>query len=336
MPVGKIHSSLTPQELYEAIPEETLWSQYFGITEIPCKINAPYRKDNNPSLSIYYNKNNKIVFKDFGTGNSGDILTLLSLVWGVSLRTVIDRVTKAKYQSGSCVKHTNKKKIKKNPLLSDIQVKVREWRDYDLEYWETYGISLPWLKFARVYPISKIFFTNSLGETRSYPAEKYAYCYVENKDGKTTLKIYQPFSTTNKWMSKHDASVWDLWTQIPKEGKKLIITSSRKDAICLWENTGIPAVALQGEGYIPKKHIVDQLKHRFQNIYVLYDNDFQAEKNYGREDGKKICAMFDLKQIEIPTEYQAKDPSDLVKKYSREVLKDILTKLIKKADENIN
>lgn len=329
---------MTPQELYKVIPEETLWSQYFGITTVPCKINAPYRQDNNPSLSIFLDKENKIRFKDFGTNQSGDILDLLSLVWCIPQSEVIDRVLNAKYKNGTIVKSSYSRKIHRGPSLSNIQVKVREWRPYDLEYWKSYGISLNWLNFGQVYPISTIFFTDSLGNTKSYPAEKYAYCYVERKDNAVTLKIYQPFSKTNKWMNKHDASIWDLWTQLPKEGDKLIITSSRKDALCLWENTGIPAVALQGEGYIPKKHVVEQLKHRFNKIFVLYDNDVQADENYGRKDGEKLCSLFDLTQIEIPTSYEAKDPSDLVKKWGIETLKNIINKLTNEntATDSIN
>ena len=326
--IGKTNSTLSPQQLFEIIPEETLWSQYFGITYVPCKINAPYRQDNNPSLGIFLNKDKKIRFKDFGTNQSGDVLTLLSLVWNVSLGEVINRIVNTKYKDGTIVTHSTKQtKIVHNSSLSNLQVKIREWRDYDIEYWKSYGISLNWLKFGQVYPISTIFFTGSDGKRKSYPAEKYAYCYVERKDSQVTLKIYQPFSQTHKWMNKHDASVWDLWSQLPQEGEELIITSSRKDALCIWENTGIPCVALQGEGYIPKKHVVEQLKHRFNKIYVLYDNDFQSDENYGRNDGKKICEMFDLTQIEIPTSYQAKDPSDLVKKHGTQILQKVINDL---------
>ena len=35
-----------------------------------------------------------------------------------------------------------------------MKCKTREWKDYDIIYWESYGISLKWLKYAEVYPIS--------------------------------------------------------------------------------------------------------------------------------------------------------------------------------------
>ena len=143
-----------------------------------------------------------------------------------------------------------------------------------------------------------------------------------------SLKIYQPYSTNFKWMSKHDASVWDLWTKIPEKGDKLIITSSRKDALCLWANTGIPSLSLQGEGYIPKEKVINQLKDRYKKIYVFYDNDFKNEVNNGRNYGKAIADKFDLQQIEIPTEYKSKDPSDLYKNWGKEVFLNVINSLI--------
>ena len=36
------------------------------------------------------------------------------------------------------------------------------------------------------------------------PCEKYAYAYIEFKDGLPTYKIYQPFSENYKWLNNHD------------------------------------------------------------------------------------------------------------------------------------
>ena len=141
------------------------------------------------------------------------------------------------------------------------------------------------------------------------------------------MKIYQPFSERMKWLSKHDSSVWDLWDRLPEKGNKLIITSSRKDALCIWENTGIPAISLQGEGYIPKEHVVQQLKDRFEIVYVLYDNDFNSDINNGRVFGETLSRKFNLRQIEIPTEWRCKDTSDLCYNWGRDIVKQVITEL---------
>ena len=299
--------------------------KYLGITCVPEVINSPLRQDNNPSLGLFINnKTNSLWFKDFGSGEKGSLYDLLAKMWNVSKDKVYDRILEDMPAPAPIRKHGVKVYRKS---AGKVEVRVREWRDYDIAYWDSYGISLPWLKFGEIYPISHIILTKN-GHSYPIPAEKYAYVYVERKDGIVSFKIYQPYSKEYKWMSKHDSSVWDLWTKIPEKGDKLIITSSRKDALAIWSNTGIPALSLQGEGYIPKEHVVQQLKDRYNKVYVLYDNDFQSEENHGRMYGKIIAERFNVTQIEIPEKWKSKDPSDVVKNHGREVLKQIIYELV--------
>lgn len=299
--------------------------KYLGITCVPEVINSPLRQDNNPSLGLFINnKTNSLWFKDFGSGEKGSLYDLLAKMWNVSKDKVYDRILEDMPAPAPMRKHGVKVYRKS---AGKVEVRVREWRDYDIAYWDSYGISLPWLKFGEIYPISHIILTKN-GHSYPIPAEKYAYVYVERKDGIVSFKIYQPYSKEYKWMSKHDSSVWDLWTKIPEKGDKLIITSSRKDALAIWSNTGIPALSLQGEGYIPKEHVVQQLKDRYNKVYVLYDNDFQSEENHGRMYGKMIAERFNVTQIEIPEKWESKDPSDLVKNHGREVLRGVIYELV--------
>lgn len=299
--------------------------KYLGITCVPEVINSPLRQDNNPSLGLFINnRTNSLWFKDFGSGEKGSLYDLLARMWNVSKDKVYDRILEDMPAPALIRKHGVKVYRKS---AGKVEVRVREWRDYDIAYWDSYGISLPWLKFGEIYPISHIIITKN-GHSYPIPAEKYAYVYVERKDGIVSFKIYQPYSKEYKWMSKHDSSVWDLWTKIPEKGDKLIITSSRKDALAIWSNTGIPALSLQGEGYIPKEHVVQQLKDRYNKVYVLYDNDFQSEENHGRMYGKMIAERFNVTQIEIPEKWESKDPSDLVKNHGREVLREVIYKLV--------
>lgn len=305
-------------------------NKYLGISVVPSNINSILREDKNPSLCIFPYKDS-LFFKDFGTNQSGNIYQLLSLYWNIPLNQVYRKIyndfTSVNYKSCCCKNRITKTIIKKKSNI-DIKVKIREWKPWDIEYWSSYGINKQWLNYCDIFPISHIFLIHQNGEQIVISADKYAYVYIERKDNKVSLKIYQPYSTNFKWMSKHDASVWDLWTKIPDKGDKLIITSSRKDALCLWANTGIPSLSLQGEGYIPKEKVINQLKDRYKKIYVFYDNDFKNEVNNGRNYGKIIADKFDLQQIEIPTEYKSKDPSDLYKNWGKEVFLNVINSLI--------
>lgn len=341
MAVSKGESSVTLSDILEKTTEANILSFYLGVTEIPCIIHSPLRKDNRPSFGLYSPNGKRIYFVDFATKDRGGIFDLLCQMWGCSYKEVLIRINKdipklCSIGTPNVHKHipcTVRSTIECKKS-TDLQCKVRDWASYDVEYWESYGISLDWLKYAEVYPIShKIIIKN--GNKYVFKADKYAYAYVEHKEGKVTLKVYQPFNKDGyKWSSNIDRSVWSLWTKIPKFGNNLIISSSVKDCLNIMCNLGIPAICMQGEGYKPKPQIIEELKSRYKNIILFYDNDYNNPDNPGKKDSIELSLEYNLKRVEIPVKYESKDPSDLFKKYGRnryleimnEILKDVLWK----------
>lgn len=306
---------------------------YLNIDVLPALINSPLRQDRNASVSIFSPDGVKVFYKDFGTGEHGSIFDLLGRMWN---RTFSETITKI-WDDIDKVKHnrinfnrTRRGVIHKSNSI--LEVRTRQWFDYDMEYWNSYGISRKWLEFGDVYPISHILITRD-NITKVIPAEKLAYVYVERKDGKVSLKVYQPKSQRLKWLSKHDSSVWDLWSRLPDRGDTLFITSSRKDALCLWENTGIPSVSLQGEGYVPKEKVINQLKQRFGRVIIFFDNDYDKDENHGHIYASRLSGMFDLDMVEIPSEYKSKDPSDLFKNHGAETFRRVIKELVKQSNQ---
>ena len=306
---------------------------YLNIDVLPALINSPLRQDRNASVSIFSPDGVKVFYKDFGTGEHGSIFDLLGRMWN---RTFSETITKI-WDDIDRVKHNriNLNRTRRGVIHksnSILEVRTRQWFDYDMEYWNSYGISRKWLEFGDVYPISHILITRD-NITKIIPAEKLAYVYVERKDGKVSLKVYQPKSQRLKWLSKHDSSVWDLWSRLPDRGDTLFITSSRKDALCLWENTGIPSVSLQGEGYVPKEKVINQLKQRFGRVIIFFDNDYDKDENHGHIYASRLSGMFDLDMVEIPSEYKSKDPSDLFKNHGAETFRRVIKELVKQSNQ---
>lgn len=344
MAVSKGESSVTLSDILEKTTEANILSFYLGVTEIPCIIHSPLRKDNRPSFGLYSPNGKRIYFVDFATKDRGGIFDLLCQMWGCSYKEVLIRINKdipklCSIGTPNVHKHipcTVRSTIECKKS-TDLQCKVRDWASYDVEYWESYGISLDWLKYAEVYPIShKIIIKN--GNKYVFKADKYAYAYVEHKEGKVTLKVYQPFNKDGyKWSSNIDRSVWSLWTKIPKFGNNLIISSSVKDCLNIMCNLGIPAICMQGEGYKPKPQIIEELKSRYKNIILFYDNDYNNPDNPGKKDSIELSLEYNLKRVEIPVKYESKDPSDLFKKYGRdrylEIMNEILKDLLWKNEE---
>lgn len=305
-------------DLLSKIDEFKLIYHYLGVSKIPCRINSPLRKDNNPSFGLYSNNGKRIYWIDYATKERGGIYDLLMRMWHLSFNEVLQRIVKDFPNLGTKADISYKRCYHSRNSITDLKVKVREWRDYDIKYWESYGISLSWLKYAEVYPIShKIIIKES--DTFIMGADKYAYVYVEHKEGKVTLKIYQPFNKKYKWSNKHDRSVISLWTKVPKTGDKIVICSSLKDALCLWANTGIPALAVQGEGYSISQTAINQLKERYKLVYILFDND-----KAGLEDGIKLAKETGFINLVLPPFPEGKDVSDYYKAHSDKFRETIL------------
>lgn len=326
--IGKGSKSKEPYLNLSNLTQADIAAYYLNIKSIPSLIHSPLRQDTKPSFALYCPKGTEVNYRDFSTGESGTIWTLLTKMWNCSIAEAATRVYNdlgdKSYGTKVGVSNFEARHCRINTQI-DLQCKVREWRDYDLEYWGSYGISLKWLKYADVYPIShKIIIKNDV--SYAFGADKYAYAYVEHKEGKVTLKIYQPFNKNGyKWSNKHDNSVISLWTKVPKEGEKICICSSLKDALCLWANTGIPALAIQGEGYGMSDTAINELKRRFNKVYICLDND-----EAGLKDGVHLASKTGFINVVIPQFKGGKDISDLYKVLgNKEQFKQIILNLFK-------
>ena len=305
-------SSVSLEDIYKVTTEAEITHYYLGISSIPCKINSPLRLDRSPSFGLFSPNGSRITWIDFSSGERGGIFDLLDKMWNTNFKETLARIYKDLSKFNGTAKIESTGHVPMAPHINTgnndvtMECKVREWRKHDIEYWESYGISLEWLKYANVHPISHKIIIKK-GQRYVFGADKYAYAYAEFKDGKTTLKIYQPYNKQGfKWSNKHDRSVISLWTKVPPTGDRVCICSSLKDALCLWSNTGIPALAIQGEGYTISDTAVSELKRRFKNVYILLDND-----EAGLKDAKILASKTGFTNIVLPNINGAKDVSDL-------------------------
>lgn len=308
--------SISLSDIMEKVTEFDILSHYFKVNELPVVIQSPLRQDNKPSFGLYTTDGNKVHYIDFATKDRGGLFDLLMKYWNESyiemLHHLWNDLPRFSYANNIQLNNTrvsnnhHYQSLKSRDI--DLQCKVREWRDYDIAYWASYGISLEWLKYADIYPIShKIIIKD--GQRYVFRADKYAYAYVERKEGKVTLKIYQPYNKEGyKWSNRHDRSVISLWTKVPEYGDKICICSSMKDSLCLWANTGIPALSIQGEGYGISNTAISELKRRYSHIYILLDND-----EAGIIDGRKLSEFTGFTNVVLPKVNNAKDVSDVYK-----------------------
>ena len=329
MAIGKSNPSVTLDDILSKTTEADILAYYLGVTEIPSIIHSPLRVDNKASFGLYSRDGHRIYYIDFATKERGSTFDVLSKLWGCNYMETLAKIAYdiPKFNTKGIGINTSKQHL--TPKISklnnsELQCKVRDWAPHDIEYWESYGISLDWLKYAEVYPIShKIVIKD--GEKYVFGADKYAYAYVEHKEGKVTLKIYQPFNKNGyKWSNKHDSSVISLWTKVPEYGEQICICSSLKDALCLWANVGVPSISIQGEGYEISNTAINELKRRYKHIYILLDND-----EVGLRDGLKLSESTGFINLVLPPFNGGKDISDLFKAKGKEEFLRIIRPLFK-------
>lgn len=293
----------------KTITDEMLLAYYFDVYRLPCVIKSPFRDDRNPSFSFYKSEKGNIRFNDFASGEKGSLLQAIARLRNIDIADIWN-VISDDFSSESCkewltdecrttVVRTERK---------EFRIKVRQWESYDIDYWASYGINLEFLNRMEVYPISHVFVENK-GFLWPHPCDKYAYAYVERKEGFISYKIYQPYNKRGyKWQTNMDKGTIGLWTKLPAEGDRVCICSSYKDAMSLWCNTGIPAVAVQAEGFDMSKHAQNDLSTRFREVIIILDND-----EPGLAYAERLSAETGFRNVILPPFEGGKDISDLYK-----------------------
>lgn len=328
----------TSKAILECVNEIDIFAYYLGGV-VPTKpISSPFREDVTPSFSLFHSKEYQtILFKDFATGEVGNCFVFVMRLF--NLRTKVEAINKVandfnltQFEIPNSIHSLPKNYVytKTNKTLDRgrlrISVTTRNWSRKDKDYWSNkYGLTKEQLEYCNVYPISHFFINGYCTKTNDH-----AYAFVEEKDNIQTFKIYRPYDVENKWINNNDYSTWELWTQLPNNGETLIITSSRKDAMViksLFSTNVITSCSLQSEGVNPKESVVQEVRDRFKNVYIMYDNDFNSDKNRGRIAGAKLASQTGFTQIEIPDEAQVKDPSDYIEKFGKEQLKQLIEQL---------
>lgn len=331
---GKKLDSKITTNIFEVVSEEEILLYYFGISKIKKgTIKSLLRPDEHPSCAMRRTASGHIRYKDFATGENYSVIELCSMYFfnSIRIKDTIDKIMSDMHSNVERV-HNIQAVIKKNKELVcydnhySLDVVVRPWKDYDYSFWMSFGISREWLAFANVFPIRNYIYTYDNGYKSIKGADKYAYAYLETKENKKTFKIYQPFNKFGrKWRNNHDKSVVSLWTQAMSSNSKYVcICSSTKDALCLWANIGIPAIAVQSENTTLSNTAISVLKKRFANIYILLDND-----EAGKRDAKILADKTGFTNLELP-DVGAKDISDFYKQSeNKEYFVEVILNLFK-------
>lgn len=343
---------LSRDSVLSIIDERTLFEHYFG-SKIDLRKNkyvSPLRPDRNIGSCHFNYYKNRFYFFDKSSGEMIDIFSFIQRLYNctfyeslyiinrdfklqmhVSLDWVSAKVLKFKPLRSelSSEELKRRKSISHKQTCVEFKIIKRNWNKVDKEYWSSYRITKKTLTYFNVIPL-KQYFSNTYNHSwklqYDYNESKepcYAYKIIHNE--KLKFKLYKPTSKVKdeKWRSNMNPDILQGYDQLPEKHDILIIASSLKDVMCLYED-GVPAVAPQSESTYINDKTMTELKSRFKNIFVIFDND-----NAGFEWSNVFANHYKIESLCIPWHNDVADYSKNIGSLSK-VINNLVNKKLKK------
>jgi hypothetical protein len=317
---------LSLDSILEKVTEYDIYSYYIGSSfKLGTVMSSPFRQDRNPSFGIFKsNKYSTLLYKDYGTGNTGNCVQFVQELFNISYRESLIKII------GDLINNNLRRTVEGITIKEDyesvstiISVKKKNFCKTDDDYWSQYGLLRDDLRHFNVFPIH-YYWINEIVQPWAYNEANPGYAYeIYNK-----YKIYKPLSPKKyKWINNCGACDIQGFEQLPNLGDLLIITKALKDVMVLYK-LGYNAVAPQGENHSIPKDVMDNLFYRFTKIIVFYDND-----EAGVKGANKIATKYNLSTIFIP-EGSSKDISDYRRDMGEEKTITLMKELINETMDN--
>lgn len=294
------------KDLLDKVDEMDIYSYYLGNFKVGQLINSPLRTDDKmPSFAIFRGRNGNLLFKDHGTGISGNAIRFMQLISGIKTREELERellkIVKRVNPSMKTIEVT--REAGNSPYGADIGIVRQPFTTVDKQYWGQFGISTTTLKKFNVFSIKYFLCNRVVRGTYKESNPMYAYKVYDK------FKIYRPLASKyTKWRTNLTNRHVQGLAELPQDGGNLlIITKSLKDVMCLYE-MGFYAISASSETTFIPDDILESLKTKWKHIVILYDRDAT-----GMKKARDYSRQYGLHAVFVNKKYHAKDVSDAVK-----------------------
>jgi len=324
--------SLT-DKLLDEITDFDIYCELLGVElELGQPINSPLREDDSrASFSLYVPtelddiRPDEVWWKDFA-GGFGNVFTFTQRFahfhHGLVLNNRFEIIKFIDSELGlglfGTQKVTHEKRVidyESAKLKKEILFKSRPFTRRDLLWWARYGIDEEILKKFNVRSVQYL-----LGEDYSIKYEfkrtELAFVYVVYDK----VKLYCPEEDEFKWRNTCPGHYLFGMEQV--EGhENLIITKSLKDIMCFYALINCDVIAPQGEAWHFPDELVESLKKKYKNIFVVMDYDPAGIEAAERLEGQGFTVRWisqDQVLINGKLKVLDKDISDYIKNHSIE------------------
>lgn len=308
---------ITLDYILSKVTEYDIYARYLGQFKVGFIYNSPFRRDKNPSFGIFRSrKSGKLLFKDHGSGDCGDVIKFVELYTGITnYNDILNQIIKDMQITNNTVLHSNKETTKSTETI--IGVVRQDWTEVDKQYWSQFGITKKTLKKFNVNSIKYYLCDGVVKGIYKDSNPMYAYKVYDR------FKVYRPLADKyTKW--RNNLTEYDIqgYEQLPKTGNLLIITKSLKDVMCLYE-MGYNAISPSSESTFIPDDVLQSILKRFKRVLLCFDRDIAGVRNM-----RKISLKTGLKCMLVAKKWQAKDISDAIKGNGFETIKDWLNKTL--------
>lgn len=297
--------TLSLSDILQKLSDYDIYAYYMGKFQIGKLYNSPLRSnDKIPSFAIFPSRNKDLLFKDHGSGQTGNAITFCKLINHINTKEELER------ELLKILRKTNPISLAKRTIHYDahsynIGIVRQPFSEIDIKYWAQYGIREETLKFYNVFSIKYYLLNNTVRSIYKDDCPMYAYKVNEH------FKIYRPLAPKQtKWrtnLTELDVQGLEQLRSNPLSGDILVITKSLKDVMVLRE-MGYNAISPSSETTFITTVLLNDLKKQFKRIVLLYDRDktgVRKSREFGRQYGLYAFLM--------NKKFGAKDISDAVK-----------------------
>ena len=314
--------TMSLRDLLDKLDDYTIYSYYLGSFKPGKLMNSPLRSDDKmPSFAIFPSKTGGLLFKDHGTGESGNALKFIKLYKGIQTRNELERellrIVRLSNPTSNVATVTRTYTPRGD---TDIGIVRQPFTEVDKKYWKQFHISIDTLKKFNVFSIKYFLCNRVVRGTYKEDSPMYAYKVYDR------FKIYRPLASKyTKWRTNLTNRYVQGLAELPEEGGNLlIITKSLKDVMCLYE-MGFSAIAASSETTFIPEDILQSLRSKWNHVVILYDRD-----RTGMLKSRDYNRRYKLDCIFVHKKFKAKDISDAVRDNGFFAVKDWLTKTVER------
>jgi hypothetical protein len=350
-------SKLTKQLILSKVSQVTIFSTYLNLSdkivqycidtgELIC---SPIRDDIHPTCGFRYDNKGKLKFRDFAGYFWGDCFDIVALIMGgiynkqydISNREDFVKVLRhitftfkdifyGQEKDINLINEINTGIVAIKHKKPNIELVVRNWNEYDKEYWGKFGVPLQYLNINFIYPVEQYYINRKINPEPKYFYNAndpcYGYCLGQDRSGVYNIKLY--FPNRNKTVTRfitncnHLEGIYNL---DKTDYDIIVITKSTKDRVSLGAailrinslyggvDKKVGVINIPHETYKLRQNEFDWLKGKLSNrgkIVSLMDND-----STGKHEAIWLRNNYQITPLLIPVIYCAKDFAELVSKH---------------------